>query len=218
VRRHWEGGGRRAPRRASIRSSGRRFGRRRAYLHDRASTCEATGYRELRAAPTWAGEPERRHDLVGEFEATPLPHGTATPTLPPLATSTRYRDTARAWELARESLHMIPDVQTTCWYVEMGASGRTGGVITKHHSIPFGRARELTSWPLPLKKHIGVLSICVHMEQGPPACSMRLVALGTAPGAARRAPVRNRAPRARTGVLQYPRYVQFQARVPPNGE
>jgi hypothetical protein len=43
---------------------------------------------------------------------------------------------------------------------------------------------------------------------------IRLVALGTAPGAARRAPVRNRAPRARTGVLQYSRYVQFQAWVP----
>jgi hypothetical protein len=43
---------------------------------------------------------------------------------------------------------------------------------------------------------------------------VRLVALGTAPGATRRAPVRNRASRARTGVLQYPRYVQFQARVP----
>jgi hypothetical protein len=43
---------------------------------------------------------------------------------------------------------------------------------------------------------------------------IRLVALSTAPGAARRAPVRNRAPRARTGVLQYPGYVQFQARVP----
>jgi hypothetical protein len=43
--------------------------------------------------------------------------------------------------------------------------------------------------------------------------ALRLVALGTAPGVARHAPVRNRAPRARTGVLQYPRYVPFQARV-----
>jgi hypothetical protein len=90
--------------------------------------------------------PGNRQQL--SFLLLPLPHGTATPR-------------ARV-------LHMIPDVQTTGWFVEMGAPGRIGGVITNHHSIPFGRARELTSWPSPLKKHIGVLSICVHMEQGPP--------------------------------------------------